>query len=140
MDHVGVVSGPITERDLRFLREAVCVQTEKIYDSCKEKDCIENATVLFKNPSSMKCLINSAINVKCSYAEVADVFIDVEAVPFKKGFYTVDVKFFIKVTLNVFVPKHGGGVKIIPVTGLVEFDKKVILFGSEGSVKIFKSR
>ena len=40
MGHEGVVSGPITERDLRFLREAVCIQTEKIYDSCKEKDCM----------------------------------------------------------------------------------------------------
>jgi hypothetical protein len=60
-------------------------------------------------------------------------------VPFKRGFYTVDVKFFIKVTLDFFVPRSVGGVRIITVPGLVVFDKKVILFGSEGNVKIFKS-
>jgi hypothetical protein len=70
---------------------------------------------------------------------VVKVFSDVEEVPFKRGFYTVDIKFFIKVTLDFFVPRQNGGVRIIPVTGIVLFDKKVILFGSEGNVKIFKS-
>jgi hypothetical protein len=140
MGHEGVVSGPITERDLRFLREAVCIQTEKIYDSCKEKDCIENATVFFRRPEKIRKLLNTAINVKVSFAEIADVFADVEPVPFKRGFFTVDVKFLIKVALNFFVPKRGGGIKIVPVSGLVAFDKKVILFGSEGNVRIFKSR
>ena len=31
-----VVPGPITEE--RSIREAVCIHTKKIYDSCKEED------------------------------------------------------------------------------------------------------
>jgi len=138
-NHDKVLPGPISERDLCKIKEAVCIQVEKIYDSCKEKDCIEDARVLFKHPDKIQWLLCRAINVKARRAEVIKVFSDVESVPFKRGFYTVDVKFFIKVTLDFFVPKQSGGFKIITVPGIVLFDKKVILFGSEGSVKIFKS-
>ena len=137
--HDKVLPGLISERDLCKIREAVCIQVEKIYDSCKEKDCIEDARVYFRDPDRMNWLVNNAINVKARRAEVVKVFSDVEEVPFKRGFYTVDIKFFIKVTLDFFVPKRNGGIKIISVPGIVMFDKKVILFGSEGNVKIFKS-
>ncbi|HOQ08308.1 MAG TPA: hypothetical protein PLP87_10980 [Clostridiales bacterium] len=137
--HDKVLPGLISERDLCKIREAVCIQVEKIYDSCKEKDCIEDARVFFKNPDRMNWLVCHAINVKARRAEVVKVFSDVEEVPFKRGFYTVDIKFFIKVTLDFFVPKRNGGIKIVTVPGIVMFDKKVILFGSEGKVKIFKS-
>lgn len=138
-DHDRIVSGLICDKDLCKIKEAVCVQVEKVYDSCKEKDCIEDATVLFRHPDRIQRLINMAINVKARRAEVLDVFADVEPVPFKRGFYTVDVKFFIRLTLDFFVPGCHGGTKIITVPGLIVFDKKIILFGSEGKVKIFKS-
>jgi hypothetical protein len=134
-----VVAGLICPGDLSRVREAVCVQTEKIYDQCREKDCIEDARVMFRCPEKVQRLINRAINVKIRRAEVVDVFADVEPVPFKRGFYTVDVKFFIRVTLDFFVPRNPVGTRIITRFGLVVFDKKVILFGSEGNVKIFKS-
>ncbi|NJD02879.1 MAG: hypothetical protein FIA99_09885 [Ruminiclostridium sp.] len=137
--HGKVLPGEICEKDLCKIKEAVCIQVEKIYDSCKEKDCIEDARVLFKCPEKVHWIVKHAMNVKVRKAEVVKVFSDVEAVPFKRGFYTVDVKFFIKVTLDFFVTKPGGGVKVITIPGLVTFDKKVILFGSEGNVKIFKS-
>jgi hypothetical protein len=138
--HNKVVSGLICEKDLCKIKEAVCVQVEKVYDSCKEKDCIENAKVIFTDKWS-QILVNKAINVKARKAEVVDVYADIEPVPFKRGFYTVDVKFFIKVTLDFFVPSFKGcrGTHIVTKNGLVMFDKKVILFGSEGSIKIFKS-
>lgn len=133
-----VVAGEIRGEDISRCKEAVCIQVEKIYDSCKEKDCIEEARVYFRDPYIQR-IINNAINVKCNGAEILNVFSDVEPVPFKKGFYTVDVKFFIKLRLNFFVPMYNGSPKIIPRCGVVVFDKKVILFGSEGQVKIFKS-
>jgi hypothetical protein len=140
-DHDKVVPGLICERDISKIREAVCIQVEKIFDSCREKDCIEDAKVIFKNSECIRKIIDEAINVKARKAEVIDVFADIEEVPFKRGFFTVDVKFFIKVTLDFFIPNgHGpSGTKIVEKTGLVVFDKKVILFGSEGNVKIFKS-
>jgi hypothetical protein len=137
--HDKVLPGLIDDKDLCKIREAVCIQVEKIYDSCKEKDCVEDARVYFKDQEKINRLVCQAINVKARRAEVIKVYSDVEEVPFKRGFYTVDIKFFIKVTLDFFVPRNNGGIKVITVPGLILFDKKVILFGSEGNVKIFKS-
>lgn len=64
------------------------------------------------------------------------VYIDVESVSFNRGFYTVDVKYFYKVTVDVFC-----GVRApTEINGLATFDKRVILFGSEGNAKIFSSQ
>ena len=38
-----VVPGPVSED--RCIREAVCIHTKKIFDSCKDKDCIEDLRV-----------------------------------------------------------------------------------------------
>lgn len=135
-----VVAGLISEGDLCHIREAVCIHTEKIYDSCKDKDCLEDAQVIFKNPRWVQMIVNRAISVKITDAEVKFVYTDVEPVPFKKGFYTVHTKYFIKVCLSFLVPGNPKGNHTIQVEGLVIFDKKVILFGSEGGVKIFKSQ
>ena len=35
-----VVPGPVC--DLSAVREATCIHTKKIYDSCQAKDCIED--------------------------------------------------------------------------------------------------
>ena len=35
-----VMPGPV--EDLGGIREAVCIHTRKIYDSCRDKDCIED--------------------------------------------------------------------------------------------------
>lgn len=135
-----VVSGLISERDLCKVREAVCIQVEKIYDSCKEKDCIENERVYFSDLSPhQREVINNAFNVKIRKAVIKDVITDIEPVPFKRGFFTVDVKFIIKVTLDFFF-KNNDVTKVETITGEISFDKKVILFGSEGNVKIFKTR
>lgn len=62
-------------------------------------------------------------------------YIPVENVAFNRGFYTVDVKYFYSVTMDVFA----GVGRPTEVTGLATFDKRVILFGSEGNAKIFSS-
>lgn len=134
-----VLPGLICDDELSNIREAVCVTAEKVYDACREKDCVTDATVYFQNAKYAQKIINRAINVKVRRAEIIDVFADVEEVPFKRGYFTVDIKFFIVVTLDFFVPAQGNGGRIVTLQGLVTFDKKVILFGSEGNVKIFKS-
>lgn len=61
---------------------------------------------------------------------------DIEPVPFNRGYYSVDLKYFFKITLAVFT----GVGRPCEVEGLATFDKKVILFGSEGNAKIFESK
>ena len=61
---------------------------------------------------------------------------DVEPVPFDRGFYSIDLQYFFKVTLQVYT----GVGRPTEVEGLAAFDKKVILFGSEGNAKVFESK
>ncbi len=124
--------GPVVE-DHKF-KEAVCIHTKKIYDACRDKDCLEDMRVFPTRRS--QCIIDKAINVKCRRAELLWVYIDVESVPFNRGFYTVDVKYFYRIVADAFT----GVGKPTEVTGLCTFDKRVILFGSEGNAKIFSSK
>lgn len=111
----------------------ICIHTDQIYDSCKDRDCIRDQRVYFTNADQE--IIDQAINVKIKKAEIIWVYTNVEPVPFNRGYFTVDIKYFIKVTVDVF-----RGVSCpTEVEGLTTFDKKVILFGSEGSAKIFES-
>ena len=115
-------------------KEAVCIHTDKVYDSCRDKDCLENIRVYLT--ASGQSVVDRAINVKCTKAEIIWVFSDIEAVPFNRGFYSVDLKYFFRVTLAVFT----GIGRPTEVEGLATFNKKVILFGSEGNAKVFASK
>lgn len=101
---------------------------------CCDKDCLENVRVYLTSCGQQ--IVDKAISVKCTKAEVIWVFSDTEAVPFNRGFYSVDLKYFFKVTLAVFT----GVSRPTEVEGLVTFNKRVILFGSEGNAKIFASK
>lgn len=111
-----------------------CIETAKIYDSCRDKECIENIRVYLTE--SGQCLVDRAIDVKCRKCEIIWVYSDVEPVQFNRGYYSVDLRFFFRVTLDVFT----GIGRPARVEGVATFDKKVILFGSEGNAKTFRSK
>jgi len=114
-------------------KDGVCIHTDQVYDSCKEKDCLEDLEVILT--SCGQEIIDQSINVKVKSAEVIWVFTDIEPVPFNKGYFTIDIKYFFRVILDAF---RGVG-RPTEVEGLCTFDKKVILFGSEGNSKTFAS-
>ena len=100
-------------------KEAVCIHTDKVYDSCRDKDCLENIRVYLT--ACGQSVIDRAINVKCTKAEIIWVFSDVESVPFNRGYYSVDLKYFFRIKLAVFT----GVGRPTEVEGLATFDKKL---------------
>lgn len=126
-----VVPGPVNQE--RCIREAVCIHTKKIFDSCKDKDCIEDLRV-YPTTSSQQ-ILDQAVSVKANCAQLLYAYIDVEPVNFNKGFYTVDVRYFYRISVDAYV----GAARPVEAVGLAVFDKRVMLFGSEGSAKIFSS-
>ena len=124
---------PAPVSDDRCIREAVCIHTKKIFDSCKDKDCIEDLRV-YPTCGSQEVL-DRALSVKAGTAELLYAYIDVEPVGFNRGFYTVDVRYFYRITADAFT----GSPRPIEVCGLAVFDKRAILFGSEGGAKSFSS-
>ena len=123
--------GPVC--DLSSVRESVCIHTRKIFDSCRDKDCVEDLR-FYPTASAME-LLSGCQMVRGGTAELLYVYTDVEPVTFNRGFYSIDMRFFYRVTLQV----GTGTPRCAGAEGLCVFDKRCILFGSEGSAKIFSS-
>lgn len=114
-------------------REAVCIHTKKVYDSCRDKECLDSLRVYLTRSS--QAILDTAINVKPRNAELLWAYLDVEPIPFNKGFYTVDVRYFYRVTADAF----SGVGRPKEISGLANYDKRTVLFGREGSARIFSS-
>lgn len=123
-----VVPGPV-ESTAR-VREAVCIRTRKIFDSCKDKDCIEDLRVY--PTCSSQSNIENAFSVRPKSAQLLYADINVEPLSFNRGYYTVDVTYYYKITGETLPGNQ-------PIIGLAVFDKRAMLFGSEGMVKSFSS-
>ena len=127
-----IVPGPVSGS--KDSCEAFCIHTKKIYDACRDKDCIED--LRFYPTQSGQEILNRAQSVKGGKAELLYTYINVEPVAFNRGFYTVDMRFFYRVTISAFCSSS----RPVDVEGLCVFDKRVILFGGEGTAKVFSSR
>jgi hypothetical protein len=118
----------------RRINEAVCIDTKRIYDSCVSKDCLEDLRVTFFGKSQF--LIDEAVTIKCRDCTISAVSIDVDDVPFNRGFYNVNITFYFQLRFDTYsAPCTTPEVAI----GYTSFEKKCILYGSEGDVKIFTS-
>jgi len=115
-------------------RDPVSIHTSKIYDACRAKDCIEDVRVYLTCES--KAILAHAINVKPKSARIIWTYVDIEPVPFNDGFYTVDAKFFYHVEADAFCTVGHP----VEIEGFASFDKRVILYGSEGRAKIYSSQ
>lgn len=68
--------------------------------------------------------------------KVLNVCVDVESVPFNKGFYSVDMTFYFLVEMSVYLSP---GTPAVNCCGISYFSKKVILYGSEANARVFSS-
>jgi len=115
-------------------KEAVCIEAGRIFDSCSDKDCLEDLQVFFT--AEDQNVINASTIIKCKSTEVMDVYLTVEPVPYNRGFYTVDISFYFRICFCAYTSPVSPPTV---VTGLACYCKKVILFGSEGRVRTFTS-
>ena len=103
-----VVPGPV--QDSCGIREAVCIHTKKIYDSCRDKDCIEDLRVY--PTRSSQAVIDRALSVRSGRAELLHAYIDVEPANYNRGFYSVDIRYYYRITAEAFL---GGGRPAEPI-------------------------
>ncbi|MGM9661931.1 MAG: hypothetical protein ACI3WR_02430 [Oscillospiraceae bacterium] len=128
-----VVPGPITE-ETEGVREAVCIHTRKVMDSCRDKDCLEDLR-FYPTQASAEVLAN-ALTLKGGCCELLRVYVNVEPVCYNRGYYTIDMRYFYRVTLQAYQSTSARGTE---VEGLCVFDKRCVLFGSGGGSKVFTS-
>lgn len=110
-----------------------CISVNKVFDSARDKDCLEDLRVHLSDMAQE--VVDRATAVRCKDVDVINTNISIESVPFNRGFYQVTVRYYFCVTLECCV----GGGRVQVVKGLCAFDKKIILFGSEKNVSVFKS-
>lgn len=120
--------------DLGGIREAVCIHTKKICDSCIDKDCIEDLRVFLTQDS--QAILEQATNVKARSAELLYVSLDVEPAQFNTGHYTVDITYYYRILVDAIVC----GTRPCTICGLSVFSKRVILCGGEGTARTFSSK
>ena len=116
-------------------KDAVCIETQRIFDSCQDKDCLEDLEVTFTDEADQTTIENSTF-IKAKCVEVTNVTLSVDPLPFNKGFYSVDITYTFGVRIDAY---SNASQNPTTVTGTASFTKKVILYGSEGCSKTFTS-
>ena len=114
-------------------RDLVCIDTYRVLDSCRDKDCFENVRVYLTNCGQEIIQRTGAVRAKSS--KVLWSYIDIDPVPFNRGFYQLSIKIYSKILFEACV----GPGNIQEFEGVTVVEKKVILFGSEGNISVFKS-
>lgn len=116
-------------------KEAVTIEAQRIFDSCSDRDCLEDLEVTFPDYESNR-LVNEATYAKARCAEVTSVFFSTEPIPFNKGFYSVDITYTFDIEIDL---AASASAPANTVHGSATFTKKVILYGSDGGTKYFTS-
>lgn len=127
-----VMPGPVSPDT--SIREATCIHTRKIYDSCQSRDCMEDLRV-YPTLSSQTAL-DSAQSVRSGRAELLYITVDVEPMGFQRGFYTVESQFYYRITAEAYA---AASPRAASITGLAMYRRRCMLFGSQGSAKVFSS-
>lgn len=115
------------------LNEALAIHTQKITDSCRDKDCIEDLRVYLTSDS--QAVLDGAAGAKVRCADLLCAYIDVEPVAFDSNRYCVDVTFYYRVLADALV----SGCRPTALNGLAVFSKRVVLCGEDSKVHVFSS-
>ncbi len=114
-------------------RDMVCIDTNRVLDSCRDKDCFENVRVYLTGCG--QDIVNHSSAVRAKSAKVTWACIDIDSVPFNRGFYQLLIRIYSRISFEACT----GPGSTQEFDGIAAVEKKVILFGGEGNVSVFKS-
>ena len=114
-------------------RESICIDTNRVLDSCRDRDCFENVRVYLSNFGNEILERTGAIRAKS--AKIVWSYIGLEPIPFNRGFYAITVRFYVKIVFEACI----GGGHSQELEGIAVLEKRVILYGGESNVTVFKS-
>ena len=114
-------------------KESVCIDTYRVLDSCRDKDCYENVRVYLTEFGQE--IINRTDNIRTKCAHILRTCIHVEPVQFNRGFYQITIRYYIRLVFEACVNMC----RAQELEGIAVVEKKVVLYGSEGCVSIYRS-
>lgn len=114
-------------------RDTVCIETDRVLDSCRDRDCFENVRVY------LSCFGNEILErtgaIRAKSACIVWTYIGIDPIQFNRGFYAVTIRFYVKLTFEACI----GGGRSQELDGIAVLEKRVILYGGESNVSVFKS-
>ena len=111
----------------------VCINTRRVLDSCKDRDCFEDARV-YLTPEGENLLANATI-VRTRCVNLVWAYVGVDEIPFNRGFYQVTVRYYVKVELEACL----GIGRSQTFSGISVLEKDVLLYGGEGGAISYSS-
>lgn len=115
------------------LRDTVCIETNRILDSCRDRDCFENVRVFLTGFGND--IIARTGAVRAREAEIVWTSIGVDPIQFNRGFYSVNIRYFVRLTFEA----CAGNGRSQEFDGMAVLDKTVVLYGGESGVSVFRS-
>ncbi len=111
----------------------VPIKAERVFDSCSDKDCITNVQVMLENGEELPthCTL-----VKTRCVTIDSICINVEPIPFHRGYYSVDLTYTFGIELLCYDRACDAPTVM---HGYATAAKSVILYGSESNTKTFSS-
>ena len=116
------------------LRQALSIHTQKITDSCRDKDCIEDLRVYLTAGSQN--ILDTCTGAKVRCADLLYTYIDVEPVAFDRNHYCIDLTFYYRILADATV----GVNRPVALQGLAMFSKRAVLCGEDSRAHIYTSR
>ena len=98
--------------------QPVCIHTLQITDCCLDKDCIEDLRVYLTEQS--QAAMQSATSTKVRSAELLFVDVAVEALAYKKGYFSIDLTFYYRIVGEALQ----GAARPCSIVGLSVFSKR----------------
>ena len=82
-------------------RETVCIETNRVLDSCRDRDCFEHVRVYLSCFGNEILERTGAIRAKC--ANIVWTYIGIDPIQFNRGFYSVNIRFYVKLVFEACV-------------------------------------
>lgn len=113
--------------------DVCCIDTYKIYDSCRDQECLEDMRVLVTDVG--QSILDQCMNIHIKQVKVLWIQIDTDELAFNRGFFQINIRYFFHVVLGCCM----GPCSSQEINGLAIYDKTVILYGGESNVTTFQS-
>ena len=114
-------------------KDTVCIEANRVLDSCRDRDCYENIKVLLTGFGNE--IIERTTNIRVKSSCIAWSNITVDPIAFNRGFYSINIRLYIKLVFEGCIAPG----RIQEFEGIAVIDKNVILYGGENNLNIFKS-
>lgn len=113
--------------------DTVSIETNRILDSCRDRDCYENVRVYLSHYGNE--ILERTGSVRAKSAKLMWSNISLDPIQFNRGFYAVTIRFYVKIVFEACISCG----RSQELEGIAILEKRVILYGGECNVNVFRS-